>query len=96
MYHPLVLSIQFEGEDQARELIIPRPHLSKNHIQELGLESGDNYQLEVVEEINSSFPHMELRLLDIGIPKLQIIKVINKGKEYFVELSKDISFLTFS
>ncbi|MEM6631472.1 MAG: ThiF family adenylyltransferase [Bacteroidota bacterium] len=96
LYHPLVLSIHFEGEDRARELIIPRPHLSKDHIEKLGPSSGVTYQLEVVEEIDSSFPHMHLRLLDIGIPKLQIIKIISKGKEHFVELSADLPFLHFS
>ena len=96
LYNPLVHSIRFKTDNITHPMVIPRPHLSKKQIALMGYPDNSEYVLETIEEIDgSSSAFLEFSLKEIGIPPLQILKVISKGVQYYVEISGDEEFVTF-
>ena len=77
--------------------MIPRPKLSAEDLQQFQeIEDEDVRVHAYTTEIDQSFEKKAKNLVEVGIPKLQILTLISKGQKYYVELTGDKAFLSFS
>ena len=94
--HGLVLQISQDGIDRSFDVIIPKPHMSEDLLDQYRGKGGGEIHIDrEILSIDTSFKRQDLSLKEIGIPPLHILTVIADGETHFVELTKDESFLTF-
>lgn len=93
----LVVEIATERSEKIIELIKPRQRITKEELQSYRELEGEDVRItKNLKELNKDFHKPNLALKEIGIAPLQILSVISKGKKYYVELSGDKNFLSFS
>ena len=96
--HTLATGIATLKSKKEFDLVIPQPHLSEKiskQYEEIRNEGVGIPLDKMVEKITREFPHQELKLKDIGIPYLHIMRVKANRKRHFVELTGDEGLLAF-
>ncbi|MEM9985468.1 MAG: hypothetical protein AAF804_10270, partial [Bacteroidota bacterium] len=92
--HTLVMEVGTEKEGKRIPLIKPRPHLRGEDLSQYALDDEDSVRVtQSTAEIGYDFPPQDLRLADIGVPALHILKAYSKGEKKFIELSGDRALL---
>lgn len=96
--HGIILEIvASSNEDEAIPLIFPFPKFADHKAVDLGIEpSAQVFVTKQTNQINRNFPDLSLRLCDVGVPALDVIKVFANDEFHYVELSRDESFLKFT
>lgn len=94
--HEIVLELVGKQSEVSHEVLIAKPHLSEDTIKQYQAVPLEALVLtKTIDVLDQDFPKMDARLSDIGIPPLQILTVQAGETGHLVELTGDLSFLTF-
>ncbi len=92
----IFLTIMTENGSEKIPFIKPRPKVRQEDFDQFKTTEDEEVKAkDYTSEIDQSFPRPDLKLKDIGIPALHILKVISKGIVKHVELTGDDSFFHF-
>lgn len=72
-----------------------RPHLNESDLDNIREIEDEEVRFETTDNIDSTFPNLEVPLKTIGIPHYHILTVVAGGTKHFVELTGDREILQF-
>ena len=94
--YKIILEVTSMSSEKSYDVLIPEPHFSEIAQLEFQEEVGEVLGItKYIDTIGEDFPFMEKSLKDCGVPPLQILNVETEKDIYFVELTKDESYLNF-
>lgn len=95
--YEVVLELTNKQSEESHEVIIPQPHLSDEMIASYQKELDDHLIVtKSTHIIDDQFPNKTIKLKELGIPELHILRIQADSKEYYVELTGDESFIKYS
>ena len=94
--HELVLELTSKRSEVSSSIVIAKPHLSDQIVSKFQVIPGEDVMIsESVSLIDHNFGQQNLKLKQIGIPPLHIIKVETGSDMVFIELTGDEAYLKF-
>lgn len=86
----LITEITTRQTEKTYNVIVSKASFGKNMIERYQIQANEGIVITgEVRELTRSFSRLDLSLLEVGIPRLHIIKVRANGETHFVELSGD-------
>lgn len=94
--YPVILKVASESSENETEVIIPFLNFSEEVSKAYKVKDDDNVFITEQEScLSKKFPKKEITLSQVGIPALHIIRVVGEGKDYYVELTRDVEKIKF-
>jgi len=93
----VILEITLEKSEKVIPMVISKAHFSDDLADKYIEDPAESIIFsKMTYEIDKDFPNQELKLSEVGIPPLQILSVQTDDDLFFVELTGDEDFLSFS